>query len=362
MCCDMRVFVILCFVLFSQALVAQQVKQLLFQEETHDFGLIGEENGPVNHEFVFTNAANRPVRILNVQASCGCTTPDWSKQSIEPGKTGFIQARFDPKGRPGFFNKSLTITTDLEASPIVLQIKGQVTHGGKPSASDFPNAHGNLAMKVSSFNMGKVFLKDEFVSREFPVYNKGSKPVSFTGKFVAPGHIRIEVNPLTLGPGEKGMIRIGYNGFAKNQYGFQSDNIEIVTTDELNPTKSFPVYATLEEYFPKLSEEELARAPLLRLSDYAMDFGKIKANANLKKEVVITNAGKKELKIRSLQGNCTCVVPSVSKSSLKPGESGVLIIEFNPIDRTGTQQKAVTVYSNDPRNPVQRFTFSAYVE
>jgi hypothetical protein len=40
----------------------------------------------------------------------------------------------------------------------------------------------------------------------------------------------------------------------------------------------------------------------------------------------------------------------------------MLSIAFNPYDRKGTQQKSVTIYSNDPRNPVQRLVFTAYVE
>src|SRR5690349_3592189 len=94
--------------LTSLPAVAQQAPQLQFGEETYNFGTIGELKGPVVHEFVFTNNSSRPVKILKVQASCGCTTPAWSKEIVKPGGQGFIQARYDPKGRPGFFTKSLT--------------------------------------------------------------------------------------------------------------------------------------------------------------------------------------------------------------------------------------------------------------
>src|SRR5687768_13639384 len=101
-----RVFsFVLLFITFAS--IAQQPKALQFKEEAHDFGTIAEEGGPVMHEFNFTNNTNRPVKILTVQASCGCTTPAWTKEVVQPGKTGFIQASYNPKGRPGFFNKSL---------------------------------------------------------------------------------------------------------------------------------------------------------------------------------------------------------------------------------------------------------------
>lgn len=355
---------ILClsFLILVITAFAQQAKQLAFREETHDFGTIDEQRGPVTHEFVFTNNSARPVKILKVQASCGCTTPGWSREVIPPGKEGFIQASYDPRGRPGFFNKSLTVTTDLEAEPVILQIKGQVSNEEKPVPSDFPLSFGSLKMKVSSFNMGRVYLKDEYVVREFPLLNAGEGDVTFTGKFVHPSHIRVEVQPAIVAPGAKGVIRISYNGAMKNRYGFQADNVEIETDDKTNPVKSFSVYATLEDFFPKMTGAELALAPEMKIDAGLLDFGNISATASTDREVVLTNAGKKELVLKAIQPNCTCVTASASKSSLKPGETATLRITFNPSGRRGTQNKAVTIYSNDPRNPVQRLTFTAYIQ
>jgi hypothetical protein len=341
---------------------AQQAKQLQFKEEIHDFGTVAEEKGPVTHEFVFTNNSSRPVKILTVQASCGCTTPGWSKEPVAPGKSGFIQASYNPKGRPGFFNKSLTVTTDLEANPIILQIKGQVSNEDVPNAADFPIVNGALKFKGSSFNMGKVFTKDEYVVRDFPVLNGGTKAITFIGNNVSPKYIKVDVEPKSLGVGQTGIVRISYNGKLKNQYGFQSDNVELQTDDEVNPVKSFSVYATLEDYFPPLTPEESAKAPQLSLDTNTLDFGRIKPNAPSIREVQIRNNGKKELSLRAIQGNCTCITATPSKNVVRPGDSSIIKIAFDPQDRLGTQQKAVTIYSNDPRNPVQRITFTAYIE
>ena len=351
---------ILSFTLLSA--VAQQTKQILFKEEIHDFGSIAESKGPVTHEFLFTNNSNRPIKILNVQPSCGCTTPGWTKEQVEPGKTGIIKASFNPQGRPGFFTKSLTVTTDLEATPIILQIKGQVSQDAAPSESEFTVVNGSLKFRSSSFNLGKVFIKNEYTTREFPIYNGGLKPINFTGTFGSPKHIKVDVQPRTLAQGQKGTVRISYNGQMKNQYGFQSDNVELHTDDEINPVKSISVYATLEDFFGDLSASDMEKAPVMRVNEYSMDFGRVKGTSTTAKEVTITNGGKKELSIRSLQPNCTCVKAAAGKTSLKPGESTTVTIAFDPMGRNGSQQKAVTIYSNDPVNPVQRVTFTAYVD
>jgi len=88
---------ILIALFISVAVQAQQLKPLRFQEDIHDFGYVDQERGPVTYSFQFMNVSNRPVKILTVQASCGCTTPDWSKEPIGPGANGFIQASFNPQ-------------------------------------------------------------------------------------------------------------------------------------------------------------------------------------------------------------------------------------------------------------------------
>lgn len=351
----------LCF-LYGTCSFAQVAKPLQFREEIFDFGSVKEQAGPVTHEFSFINNSSRPIKILNVQASCGCTTPDWSKEPVAPGKSGFIQASFNPTGRPGYFNKSLTVTTDFDANPILLQIKGQVAVEGEVESIQFQASNGNLKLKSGSFNLGKVFIKDEFTVRDFQVLNSGSKAITFSGKYVGPAYIKIDVQPKTLQPGEKGNIKVSYNGKIKGKYGFQSDNVEILTDDELNSTKSFSIYATLEDEFPQLTADELAKAPQLRMQYSTLDFGRLKPNTASVREIQLYNTGKKELDIKSLQGNCTCVTASAEKTSIKPGESSAITISLNPQDRKGSLQKALTIYSNDPQNPVQRITFSGYVE
>ncbi|WP_276373687.1 DUF1573 domain-containing protein [Chryseolinea sp. H1M3-3] len=346
----------------STGVFAQVAKPLQFSEEIFDFGSIKEQAGPVTHEFTFLNNSSRHVKIVGVQASCGCTTPAWSKEPVAPGKKGFIQASYNPVGRPGYFNKSLTVTTDLDSNPIILQIKGQVAVEGEKENVQFQAANGSWKLKSGSFNLGKVFIKDEFTVRDFQVLNEGSKPVTFSGKYVGPAYIKIDVQPKTLAPGEKGNIKVSYNGKMKAKYGFQSDNVELYTDDELNATKSFSVYATLEDEFPQLTAEELAKAPQLRVQASTLDFGRLRPNVPSVREIQFYNTGKKELDIKSLQGNCTCVTASAEKTSIKPGESSLIKISLNPQDRKGSLQKSLTIYSNDPQNPVQRITFSGYVE
>ena len=96
-----------------------------FDTEVHDFGSI-KEGVQAEHTFKFTNTGKEPLVITNVQASCGCTTPTWSKEPIKPGAQGSVTAIYNSKGRPGNFIKAVTVTSNAKTAQKVLFIKGNV--------------------------------------------------------------------------------------------------------------------------------------------------------------------------------------------------------------------------------------------
>ena len=102
-----------------------QKPNISFDEREHNFGDIEEKGGKVSHKFMFTNNGKNPLRILSVKPSCGCTTPDWTKDEIKPGNQGYIIAEYNPKGRPGVFRKSLSIVTNDNQRALIF-IKGKV--------------------------------------------------------------------------------------------------------------------------------------------------------------------------------------------------------------------------------------------
>ena len=101
-------------------------QELKFNEREFDFGEIKEMSGKVSHKFVFTNNSKKSIQILTVKPSCGCTTPDWSKKEVKPGKEGFIVAEYNPRGRPGVFRKSLSVVTSDNKRSVIF-IKGKVS-------------------------------------------------------------------------------------------------------------------------------------------------------------------------------------------------------------------------------------------
>lgn len=100
-----------------------------FEEETHDFGNI-PQGTPVTCTFNFKNIGKEPLTISNVSKSCGCTTPEWTKEPIQPGKSGYVKATYNAAAA-GSFTKTLTVSSNAKTPTKVLTIKGFVQSGGQ---------------------------------------------------------------------------------------------------------------------------------------------------------------------------------------------------------------------------------------
>ena len=98
----------------------------------HDFGTINEGE-VVEHTYSFKNTGDAPLIIQGAQGSCGCTVPDWSKEPIPAGGTGFVKAKFDSNGKPNAQNKTVTVTANTWPKQTVLRFKAMVMPKGDAS-------------------------------------------------------------------------------------------------------------------------------------------------------------------------------------------------------------------------------------
>ena len=82
---------------------------------------------PKDTTFFITNTGDSPLLIQNVETSCGCTTPKWTKEPIKSGKSGEITVTYDAK-YPGRFHKTISVFANVPNSPIELSIAGEVAY------------------------------------------------------------------------------------------------------------------------------------------------------------------------------------------------------------------------------------------
>ena len=98
----------------------------------NDFGSIAF-GVPKTAEFSLTNAGKEPLIISSARASCGCTGLKYSQEPILPGKSAMVSATYNA-ATAGVFTKTITVTTNADPNPVVLQIKGTVLPNPNPPA------------------------------------------------------------------------------------------------------------------------------------------------------------------------------------------------------------------------------------
>ena len=127
------VITLLFSVVFGVVLFAQEKAFAKFEKKEHNFGTIKEEMGAVTTQFEFTNTGKAPLIIQQVSTSCGCTTPSYTREPVLPGKKGIVSAKYSTTGRPGKFNKTITVYTNVPDTIYKLTIKGDVIPKGNKS-------------------------------------------------------------------------------------------------------------------------------------------------------------------------------------------------------------------------------------
>ena len=331
-----------------------------FDKVEHDFGIINESDGSASYSFEFINDGTSALLIHDILVSCGCTTPEWTKEPIEPGQKGFVKAIYDPNQRPGVFTKSLKILSNACVQETKLKIKGNVVPIARDPKVEYPIEIGGLRLKYQSVSF-ETITKEKIVTTSFQVYNATDKEMRFSEQYTAPDHIKLNFSPQILPSKAVGTIEVVYNPRKIELFGLKSDYISFQTDELINSEKSIGIIAFLEEYFPPMSAEEMAQAPILLIENPLYDFGSIKQGESVMNDFVTTNTGKSDLIIRLTRASCGCTATKPLKSTLKSGESTTINVTFDTTGRSGAQHKVIYVFSNDPIKPTQKMTFSANI-
>lgn len=132
----MKKVVLFVFLFWSGVVVNAQANVasadvLLIKDAVHDFGKI-PQGKPVYYNFEITNTGTTPLKLDNVQASCGCTTPEWSKEEIAPHQSSIIKVGYNAASH-GTFEKYITVSYNGNQTKQI-KIKGLVWEAPPGSA------------------------------------------------------------------------------------------------------------------------------------------------------------------------------------------------------------------------------------
>jgi hypothetical protein len=342
---------------------AQEVKvpKLVWKVNRIDLGTVLEEQGLQTVEFEFTYNQDSIFYIQEIIPECGCTSFDYTSDTLKMGETGKVKLSFDPSSAAGFFSK-LIVVRGLGGVQDSLFLDGTAIPYPSNLSQAYPVKIGNLGFRMRKVNMGDVFDNEPKI-KYVEFFNFGDDLLEKSKLSVdGPPFIQMEQVQEFVRPNERGLLKLIYDSRPRKDLGFFEDQLT-VSWQGINASGiTFDVLADLFEYFPPIPKNQLNEVAQLYIQQKEVDLREISSKSLVRRTVTISNRGKKQLEIRKIQGNCECLTIEAPKTILEPGESMDLRLVFDPIGRKGIDQRNIYIFSNDPLNPVQLIVLKSRIE
>ena len=357
-----KIFSTLCMALAAVAMMAQD-PVITFTKTEHDFGKINEADGRVSTVFEFKNEGMAPLVLSNVRASCGCTTPTWTKEPVEPGQTGSITVTYNPNGRPGRFQKTITITSNATEATKRVYIKGEVIPKQAKQENQFKIAVGELNMKSTTLEMGDI-KKGDTRTAELEYTNlKAEEHKVELAVSAADAYLVNQATLPTIKNKEVGKFVFVLDSKATKLYGPVEAAAYVVIDGKkvIDAAHKLTVKANIVEDFSQLTVEQKQQAPIIELAA-EQNVGKIAAGKVHKFLFPVKNSGVNALEIRRVYSTDKALNFKTPKA-IKSGKKGFINVEINAKDlKAGTYSREVVVITNDYKSPIKKVKLNFTVE
>lgn len=334
----------------AAVVVAKAEPEVKFLTETHDFGAFDENDGTVSCDFPFVNVGDEPLVIVAARATCGCTTPHYTKDPVEPGDTGIVTVKYNPTGRPGRFGKKVYVDFNTDIPRHTLLVKGVVIGSSNTLRGRYPVDAGAVKLRNSSILFGDV-AKGRSKSAFFELYNATADTISPAWTDLPDG---LSVNTSTphVAPGEQATYTFYFRPIGSDMYGIYTDTLTLRPTPEAEPV-SVDMVAIIEEDFSTLTPGQRRDAPHIEVVERMVDFGIVDpADGIITGTFTIRNTGKNSLMLRRIYTTDEGVTVTASTDKVKKGKSATVTVTVDPLAIPWEIINArISIVTNDPDNP-----------
>lgn len=322
-----------------------------FDYTTFDLGSILWKR-PTTTTFVIKNKGNQPLIINHVETSCGCTEAKWTESPILPGKSGDITVTYDAL-QLGRFHKFVDVYTNATEEPFYLTLKGQVCSGLGNYDMTFPHAMGTIRLDRQKVEFENAVL-GKTATAEINLINTGEEEYRPTLMHL-PSYIQVEAVPATLKRKESGKLILTLNTEQLPRLGLTQSKVYLArhVGDKVSAENEIKLSTILLPNLPDTNGTKKRIAPIIRLSDEELDFGKLGKKKRISKNVTITNSGVASLKIQELQVFNPALSVVLKKRTIAPGESVKLkVTVVADYLKTDSEELKVLMITNDPQHPL----------
>lgn len=331
------------FVGFAAAF-AEDAPEIYFETITHDFGTFPEENGKVTCTFEFKNTGKADLVLQKVKASCGCTTPDWTKEPVKPGETGIVKATYNASGRPGSFTKTITVTSN--AGEKRLTIKGEVIPKAQKVEDKYPFEVEGLRLMKKNVYFNTVMYPNNSKEENIEIINNGKEDIKVSFDNV-PKFIIVKCDNETLKPGERSNIRLTATTKDSEVWGSFKKAITVKANGK-PATFDVTLFGNVAEDFTKMTADEKANAPVLTVGN-TVSLGEIKAGSTKTFKFNAKNDGKDNLILRAANIDAKGFTVTIPNKPIKAEKEGAIVVKVNAANlQAGKFSQRLTLVTNDP--------------
>ena len=333
--------------------------QVKWLESEYDFGSFREEAGPQTGYVRFVNEGKAPTIINRVRTSCGCTESSYTEGIIEPGDTAFVSFTYDPKGRPGRFEKTVKVYYGTDNSTKTIEIKGTVI--GTPESLDtwFPIVAGPIRLSERILTPGHEITYGQARNLFFQAYNSSSDTIYPAWNNDAKA-IFMGMSDEAIAPGDQITFSLYYDSSRETSLGHFSYPIEIIA-DKRDPKSEKITIEFIADVVPAksgLGYSELEKAPIINVEPTMIALGEVKKNmVNFKFK--IQNTGASTLLVKRINPLDKFVSIKKMPTQLKPNKSADVegTVNLNSLE-PGAFRLKIEIATNDPLNPVKNVFLS----
>lgn len=316
----------------------------------YDFGAIAEADGVASGEFRFVNTGDEPVTVTGVHTSCGCTTAKMPREAVNPGDTAVIAVQYDPTGRPGKFEKKVTVKFADGIPRASLRVHGVVIGTTRTLQTRYPVDAGVMRLHSSVIPFGDV-KKSGAKSDFLEVYNASRDTIVPVWSGM-PEYLSVAPEDNKIAPGQQAVYNLMFSGYRSPLYGLVTDSVFIASGPGATPVK-VDIVGIVNEDFSRLSPADRANAPVIDVSTDRLDFGSFDPAQPLSREFTITNKGKNTLLLRRVYTADNGITLTVDKEKIKKGKQARVTVTVTPEALgDGILNGRVSIISNDPEHPV----------
>lgn len=336
--------------LCAATLASTAAPQVKWLTPDYDFGAIAEADGTAQGELRFVNTGDAPLAVTAVHTSCGCTTAKIPTGEIEPGDTAVIAVNYDPTGRPGKFEKKVTVNFSDDIPKSSVKIHGVVIGTAKTLQRRYPVDAGVMKLNSSVVPFGDV-RKSTAKSAFIEVYNASRDTITPTWSRI-PDYISVAPMDGRVAPGQQMVFNLMFSGYRCPDYGLVTDSVFIAPAPDAVPVR-LDVVGIVNEDFSRLTPGQLSNAPAIKVSTDRLDFGTFDAGNPAVMSFTVTNTGKDPLLLRRVYTTDKGITVTVDKDKVKKGKQATVTVTVDPSQLPGDILNArISIISNDPDNPV----------